>query len=1009
MHIRKQLFSILLAFILAITLTWKSYPFAQESHKDSLLKDSLLTQLEENPIFKLSVKVLQGKLPLERAKEIAVTDVMLKSLEKWELAVCLLRINELLEMKQYRQAYILSDLTWAAAKEVGSPLLIALSAEWLGDAMFYLQDPRLAWRQVELYKQALRFWQEKRDKEAIGRLQNSLGNAYCNLPTEDKSKNLKKAIACYKAALEIFTREDFPVDYAMTQNNLGNAYYDLPTGDRGENLKKAIACYKAALEIFTREKFPVKYATTQNNLGVAYSNLPTGDRGKNLKKAIACYKAALEIFTREDFPVQYAKTQHNLGIAYRNLPTGDRAENLKKAIACYKAALEIRTKEDFPVQYAGTQNNLGVAYYDLPTGDRGENLKKAIACYKAALEIFTREDFPVQYAKTQHNLGAAYHELPTGDRDKNLKEAIACYKAALEIYTKEDFPVQYAGTQNNLGNLYWSEEDWHNAYQAYKACLDTLEELRAGVFYTEAGLRGLGELFSKAYPKMSFTCSMIGKDKEAVEWLEKGKCRILALIIAQREVISSRASPEDISKFHRLIRRIEQLEREFEHSPDPEAVLKKLASLREKLAVVSSRIRKADPDFLPTAKPLTISEIRRLVPKRGRAALVIINVTTKGTFAYLLYGEGKDVAKKEVVFIKDFNSKVLIDIFWNIEHGWLSSYWEYLSAKSQKSRKRWMMSIDTVTSKIYNKLLAPIDKRLKKLRPSVKHLIFMPDRELCLLPLHAAHYNSKGNRHYILEDYRISYAPSCYLLWRCQERLARSKKSGFFGIFNPTLDLKYAEKEVERIAALFKKKKVLARKKATYKNISQEIGKFGYIHFSCHGRYNWEHPLESTLSISGTKGNYWLTLSEINRSFDLRGARLVVLSACETGIRDVREEAGEYVGLAAGFLQAGVGAVVSSLWAVNDVSTAFLMERFYKEMIKTGLSPTKALQKAQLWMLKADAGEIRTKIKSWEKDLTKKVAVRIDKGIIYEAIEDSDFPDYSHPYYWAGFTITGWK
>ena len=53
----------------------------------------------------------------------------------------------------------------------------------------------------------------------------------------------------------------------MTQNNLGIAYADLPTGDRGENLTKAIACYEAALRVYTERDFPADWAMTQNNLG----------------------------------------------------------------------------------------------------------------------------------------------------------------------------------------------------------------------------------------------------------------------------------------------------------------------------------------------------------------------------------------------------------------------------------------------------------------------------------------------------------------------------------------------------------------------------------------------------------------------------------------------------------------------------------------------------------------------------------------------------------------------
>jgi CHAT domain-containing protein len=62
----------------------------------------------------------------------------------------------------------------------------------------------------------------------------------------------------------------------------------------------------------------------------------------------------------------------------------------------------------------------------------------------------------------------------------------------------------------------------------------------------------------------------------------------------------------------------------------------------------------------------------------------------------------------------------------------------------------------------------------------------------------------------------------------------------------------------------------------------------------------------------------------------MSSARLVTLSACETGITDIKTgSSDEFVGLPAGFMLAGVPCVVSSLWSVPDISTAILMERFY--------------------------------------------------------------------------------
>jgi len=168
----------------------------------------------------------------------------------------------------------------------------------------------------------------------------------------------------------------------------GVAHLDLPGGDREGNLRQAIACFEAALQVWTREEFPVEWAMTQNNLGTADLDLPGGDHEENLRQAITCYEAALQVRTREEFPVEWAATQNNLGNVYGILPGGDHEENLRQAITCYEAALQVRTREAFPVDWAVTQNNLGTAYKDLPGDDRQANLERAIACYEAAIIIF---------------------------------------------------------------------------------------------------------------------------------------------------------------------------------------------------------------------------------------------------------------------------------------------------------------------------------------------------------------------------------------------------------------------------------------------------------------------------------------------------------------------------------------------------------------------------------------------------------------------------------------------
>src|SRR5437879_10885314 len=86
------------------------------------------------------------------------------------------------------------------------------------------------------------------------------------------------------------------MNWALPKRSFCDVYSDLPGGDREANLRRAIECYEAALQVRTREAFPVDWAMTQNNLGIAYSDLPGGDREANLRRAIECYEAALQVF-----------------------------------------------------------------------------------------------------------------------------------------------------------------------------------------------------------------------------------------------------------------------------------------------------------------------------------------------------------------------------------------------------------------------------------------------------------------------------------------------------------------------------------------------------------------------------------------------------------------------------------------------------------------------------------------------------------------------------------------
>ena len=96
-------------------------------------------------------------------------------------------------------------------------------------------------------------------------------------------------------------------------------------------------------------------------------------------------------------------------------------------------------------------------------------------------------------------------------------------------------------------------------------------------------------------------------------------------------------------------------------------------------------------------------------------------------------------------------------------------------------------------------------------------------------------------------------------------------------------------------------------------------------------------------SLPNNLENGVLTAKEISK-LDLRGLNLAVLSACQTGLGELKEDG--VFGLQRGFKKAGAQTLVMSLWSVDDKATQMMMTSFYDALL-SGLSRHEAFLKAQ--------------------------------------------------------------
>jgi CHAT domain-containing protein/tetratricopeptide (TPR) repeat protein len=300
-------------------------------------------------------------------------------------------------------------------------------------------------------------------------------------------------------------------------------------------------------------------------------------------------------------------------------------------------------------------------------------------------------------------------------------------------------------------------------------------------------------------------------------------------------------------------------------------------------------------------------------------------------------------------------------------------------------------------AQLYQRLISPIERLLR----GRQRVYLVPHGPLHYVPFQAL-VAADGEPLLREDGPDLVYAPSATVLLRepFQAREPADKPCLAVG-YNGGPDagaprLRYAEDEAHSVARQCGGR-ALVGPEPKREGLYREAGDYRRLHFSCHGEFDPSSPLASCLHLgSGER----LSALDVLQHMRLR-CDLVTLSACESGLSRVRR-GDELEGLIRAFLHAGAGALVSTLWRVDERTTRILMERFYQNIL-AGLDFARALQSAQLYLRALTLGDAKRALAAG--DSANQEAERIESDPLWQG--DEDERPFEAPTYWAPFILVG--
>lgn len=862
---------------------------------------------------------------------------------------------------------------------------------------------------IDHFSSALTAWQTTAlSPRFTGRALNNLGRLYLLLQDQNRGADLETALTYLRQALEVLPAEltaGQPEPARLVALTLlGDGYLQRLAGERRDNIELAIEYFAAALALAEAHNQPAEAANLKHNLAVAYRLRLADKPARNYETALSYARQAYQYFKQQAMSAEWARASLELATILAHRQGGNRQSDLEQAIKFATDALAVYQPGTHLPQWLLAKMTLGNLYCEPMAGHRMVDSKRAIACFREVIAHCDPTIMPVRWAEAKNNLGTVYAEQSRRSGDKAYQQAAACFEQASEIRTPETLPDQARRTALNWGNLAFRQRQWAEALRHYETALAAGEVLyQSGI--TPAGRRV--ELAENAGLAVNAAYCLAREHlfDRGLRVLDHGKTRMLAEALALSEAKLTVLPIEQQPKYRLAVERVRRREAEYHRLAggvkaglrSEREIIADLTEARAELKALIEVIRQDHPDFLPVG--LDLAQLLSLIPVGG--ALIAPAVTGQGSVVFVVPAGVNTITADHILWLDGFtrtNLRTLL-IGTEAEPGWLRVYLNHRSTP-----KVWDEVINSSIEQLNRQLVSPIAEKLAQLGAKRgSPLLLLPQGGLGLLPLHAA----------LLDDYCVTYASSGYVLHAARQRLqARGDApASLLAVVNPTGDLPFAPAEGDVITPMFAPAQVtrLDKSTATLDEAIRHLKRATChtFHFSGHGFYNWDEVMQSGLVLVDGE----LTLSHLISQTNLSAVRLVTLSACETGITDISQSPDEFLGLPAGLMQAGAPAVVSTLWAVSDLSTMLLMERFYRHYLQDGLAIPKALRRAQLWLRDVTAGELLTYFEAEQdrvlSEKPKMSAEIINDQFVRFATLPADSQPFKHPYHWAAFTFNG--